>query len=1425
MTVRDLGGLGPPMRLSDLSLANNPSVPAGQVPIEQANVLQGGPGLDDYEATQEYERLINSGLSPAQAKSAVRVQMISRQNIQRPNTALSILGKVLGVGEAVTAGYIAGVLEGLDGDTSPWEFVKALGTGFKEIPSAVESGYTYEQLIRERTDPSSWLYKHALPIGLIGSIFADPTTYISFGSSTAARISVRGQLAASAKQSWREGEKLIADRAVNPLTGEVFQTLDEAAGFAHVMQRRPFTPGDLRDQQNPLAQSAKQFYDEMDLGYETNPYRIAARMEKEVKQGYRRFNYGEEGVAGAFALTRGARAGGKTLSAYLFPSANKYKQGVKFAGLQIPGTAKLGEVTGAGARAVGGGLMALGKRDDSVSAVANAYRAFGVFKPRMKLAHVAGDMRRGLALMEVHTWRDQQQALKLATTDQVVELVHTPAVTYSRVQQQTLWAADLAPTAGVGGPLGVVGVVMNPHQRVIKELFADEAVKAAAPKGGRGVKVKIPTAYLANTLDVAETLPSDIRTSLASALRAAAKRIEDKSPKKARALRANASKLENEDVSSFAEFWDVYAGPVNEELWFGKEVRERLSDTGLVGLRARVGERPELGMLDDQLGQTDEFVLFNEKDLKQFRQQKHPMQEAEMQVLEEGKVPIDLKRRDGLLIGREVDSKGRFNFDDVEDPRVAALGRAINAKVQRIAKDVAKHGVPREVTIAKWISYAADASDPIAAFAMFRFHALKDIAANEFMDHMLAIPMWARRLDKKGLKELDEADVTRVGGVRYGGGVLGLSKEQAEDFARGIGRDVEDIALKDAETSALRYENLPPGWEEFKWRGKRYAVASDVWDAFKEFTNDAYLDHETKRWLRLINAPQNWWKIYATSPNPAFHVMNLIGAVWNNLLAGIYNPLDYVDSLAYLYRSNLESMAERGERRFYGLGPTAQSTGKTQEAAAVVSEAEKRGGLGRSSFIFAETSRGAQKDILGEAMSPHPRQLLSPSHAGISKKRFAVRRTRQALAVASFATANPGLGFLLAAPEAAKFGKKLGGTIEDVVRLVPFLSGANDVAVRKVLEAYGPKATPGWDRWIKREQKEWSRTQTIAMYDIGAQVSKQFQFDYTDLTNFERTWVRMIFPFYTYFRKNFTLQAAELAKQPRVVATTEKLFNYVAEHGEDLGGMEEILPEYFDKLGAFQIPVPGWARERMGLPQDQPVFLNPKLPFLSLNLFPPFWELFRDNGTPTPQKLGEIAAPFLGMVGPLAGPVPGAKIFLEAYLNRSLGLNRPLDYQRAQSNDWRNAYSPAPGWFKYLPAPIISAFGVIPNVDIHQTEQGYIVSNTGKYILEQMATPFINSYGNTIPASGSEYAQNRARADTVAWITGIRLMPVDAIRLHRQMAYRLESMLEGRQAELRAQGKELDLEDRHVLKVLRRSIKVIERAYDEQEEEYYGSRR
>lgn len=1165
MALRDTLG-GNARRPNVASPGSSPPTSPGPSPVGVSPTLSRLPllGSPSRSLTPQFalDQLSTRPLSSGEATyyQSVYENILQRAKDEgRPLGFLNVVMKVLNVGTGAVSGLLKGVGESIDEskanrkggfwdkiglDVAPWEWFTALGSGFSEIPEAVGSGYNFSQLIKERHDPDSFFYRHARPIGLTLDIVLDPTTYLSFGATTAGKTAARRVWANSWKRSVEDATQAIANGAKVTVGGKKVALADlgmsRATLMMHMENARPFTLGDALQSIRNNALDTRQ------------------------------------------AMKAGEYGRTNQLRAYMLPTSRPGGQGIRFAGMELPGTPAV-------------------------------------------LEYVSKSLKSKL--------HNSKAALSI---DEIVK--------YN--------GGDLLP------------------QHIVDEVMADV----------------YQTASKVNFRDFMEvTLKSDMG------------RFRDE----ARAFHEQAIKI------------------ADEARMLGPHTYSTLEQRKMGFQALRLGEKTVKGSA----------------------------------------IPANPARR---------------------------INAQVRAAIEPVRKMADEFGID-EAEVDRWWQKALhntqSLEDPTIALYEFYWRAMTDIHKKRFMDHLFADPMFATKLRRKAgeSKELD---------VKFG-----LVDEAAE-----IADDVYSPF-----TTALDKRLIPPNMELISHRGSRYAVRTEVAEAIRKFRNPAVMDQELKKFVQRAGKIQDLWKIPATVMNPAFHTMNFTGAVWNNLLNNTWNPVDYVRALGVVYRTAVEQAAKEGRRSALTLGRVAESTKATRAAAGVFGEAEARGGIGRSGFIWGDVVGGRER-ALGELRRGRQTafEKVYKRAPGESKKRFTLKQARRAAVIGGAATGNIPLAAIAAAPEIAAAGRKVGGLIEDVVRLAPFMKHANDPYILHYLDEYGP-ITVG-----KGVIHDLSRDQTSLMYDIGGDITKHFQFDYTDISLPER-YLKQLFPFWVYYKNNFLLQLKETVKQPRIALTAQKLANYIADEGESLGGIEDILPHYFDNLGAFQIPVPGWAREKMGLPKDAPLFLNPKLPhFAAYAMFPPLWDAFRDTGENTWEKFARIAiTPWAGSIGPLApAPIPGAKLMFEAWANRSLGLGRPIDFQRASSSDIRSSYVPAPGWAKYLPQAVQDWLGIFESPN----GRGRVMTATSQYLLNSLSTPFISNLGKSVTIDAQN--EGKARADLVSWMTGIRLMPIDALRLTRAWAYSQENLMEGRRSELQEKGADLPPDELAYLRELRANLDLIESIYD-----------
>jgi hypothetical protein len=158
----------------------------------------------------------------------------------------------------------------------------------------------------------------------------------------------------------------------------------------------------------------------------------------------------------------------------------------------------------------------------------------------------------------------------------------------------------------------------------------------------------------------------------------------------------------------------------------------------------------------------------------------------------------------------------------------------------------------------------------------------------------------------------------------------------------------------------------------------------------------------------------------------------------------------------------------------------------------------------------------------------------------------------------------------------------------------------------------------------------------------------KYLFDYSDLTNFERTVMKRIFPFYTWIRKNGALQLTNWMENPKKYANVQKMLNGVSGMTDDKNKVERqyLAPfardwvqtpfNYTNKTD----PVP--LKDKKGNPvidkngnpvmtksktTKEPILWNPNLPYMDLGRIPDPTSLVNTAENLIPQMSTAIKAP------------------------------------------------------------------------------------------------------------------------------------------------------------------------------------------------------
>lgn len=276
------------------------------------------------------------------------------------------------------------------------------------------------------------------------------------------------------------------------------------------------------------------------------------------------------------------------------------------------------------------------------------------------------------------------------------------------------------------------------------------------------------------------------------------------------------------------------------------------------------------------------------------------------------------------------------------------------------------------------------------------------------------------------------------------------------------------------------------------------AIAEQI-DKFKQGIID---DDATNNLLKAYDKVQNLWKASVTSIFPAFHGRNGISNVFLNYLdlgKAAFSPGRHVISLALLKNNRDLELLQKAVLVGGDAGKKAQTALDALKSKPILTDdfgkkwtfgelrdemRNKRVAFGNEFTGFLDVRETVQ-DKLGTAV------------AGGSKAKSVGR------AINPFSENNA----------AFRAGRNVGNLIEQQARILNFLTN---------LERTGDVVT-------------------------SAERSKQFLFDYTNLSVFEKNVMKRLIPFYTFTRKNLELQVTQLAKQPGKLATQAKIFSSISD--------------------------------------------------------------------------------------------------------------------------------------------------------------------------------------------------------------------------------------------------------------------------------------
>lgn len=313
--------------------------------------------------------------------------------------------------------------------------------------------------------------------------------------------------------------------------------------------------------------------------------------------------------------------------------------------------------------------------------------------------------------------------------------------------------------------------------------------------------------------------------------------------------------------------------------------------------------------------------------------------------------------------------------------------------------------------------------------------------------------------------------------------------------------------------------------------GEQYVFHPAVASKVEKFLGSVINDDATGDLLKHFDSLQNLWKASVTSVFPAFHGRNAISNVLQNFMDlgyHVMNPATWGTSADMILK---DRQASALSLKALSHGPEAeQAKADLQELMGKTMFTDSTG----NAWTFGELRQVAKNNNIAFTGRIVNSSDIKDGAIGISRSLFepeSLGAKASKLAKQALPTSQEFKPFQL--------GRSIGTAIEEHGRLMNFVSNL--------------------------------RNSGDVM--LASKRTKQFLFDYNNLTGFERTFMKRLLPFYTYTRKNLELQVKSFMETP---GRTASLVHGLNTLGEVISGSQPLSDQE-------QAALPDWVKSGIGI--------------------------------------------------------------------------------------------------------------------------------------------------------------------------------------------------------------------------------------------------
>lgn len=281
--------------------------------------------------------------------------------------------------------------------------------------------------------------------------------------------------------------------------------------------------------------------------------------------------------------------------------------------------------------------------------------------------------------------------------------------------------------------------------------------------------------------------------------------------------------------------------------------------------------------------------------------------------------------------------------------------------------------------------------------------------------------------------------------------------------------------------------------------GTRLAFDPDVAKHLDAYYDELQFPVAAHPFIETFDKLQDYWKAWTLAPFVTYHLRNVIGNVWNNQLAGLRDP------------------------KYYGMALNVQhiAGGTAEQALKFGRVGKKIVKFGKEKGISFQPSNFVLKTKAGQKYTAKEIDQLARENGIINIGQYEGDILKYFEAEAKSAISR-GFRYI---PDA---GLKVGNYFENNAKLAHFI---------------------------------WQLENGMSASDAAASV-KKYLFDYTDLTDVERSVFRRVLPFYTWTRKNVPLQLEALITAPNKPMGVNKAIGSFVETNYDGVPDERNLPDW-----------------------------------------------------------------------------------------------------------------------------------------------------------------------------------------------------------------------------------------------------------------------